>query len=563
MEPQPNPPGPFGALVRLFLARFFENEITASTDDMKGMLFWLLAALVVPGLFIPWLMSFDWQLVAAFDGPQVLRESSRSEKVFYLGFAMVATGLLTAVVWSSLLPERRDALILGVLPVSPRSVVTAKLAALGAYILLVAVSMHVLSAVLFGTMLAAGSGGLFALRGIVAHFLAASGASAAVALSVAAAQGLAMFLVGPRLFGRVSTVLQTAIVGLLVVGLAALPVITFSVVHTLRGTGSRTRPWILSTPPVWFLGLYEWLLGTSDAILRGLAARAGLLLAIAGALTVATYVFAYRRQMRIAVESDGGKEGPVVAKLARALLIAAAGSDPEARAAADFYTATIFRVERHRFVLVVGLAFAVTWSLVGWTALDPAATPAAGWLSLPLSALIFLVAGMRLAASLPGDVRSVWLFGLAEPSRAQARRALERVMFLLGVVPPVALSLPAYWLAWGDRVALFHGAVLLALGVIVVEVLIWNCDGMPCGEPWRVAAANLGFRWPAYVTAFFVVTIAIPRLEVLVVQDGTLAASFVTVLAAVAVATRHASSTHLIVRGGDTHDPVDGILRLS
>src|SRR5687768_7244600 len=102
----------FRALTGAFLARFFESEITTGTDDLKGSFFWLLAALAVPGLFIPWLMVFDWHLIGMFQGPIALREASRAEKAFYLGFAMIASGLLTTIAWSSLLPDRRDTLIL-------------------------------------------------------------------------------------------------------------------------------------------------------------------------------------------------------------------------------------------------------------------------------------------------------------------------------------------------------------------------------------------------------------------------------------------------------------------
>jgi hypothetical protein len=54
----------FLALTRAFLARFFENEITSGTDDLKTSFFWLLSFLSVPGFFLPMTMAFTWQLVA-------------------------------------------------------------------------------------------------------------------------------------------------------------------------------------------------------------------------------------------------------------------------------------------------------------------------------------------------------------------------------------------------------------------------------------------------------------------------------------------------------------------
>ena len=209
----------------------------------------------MPGVFIPWLMVFDWHLIAMFQGADRLREASGAEKTFYLGFSMIASGLLTAIAWSSLLPDHRDTLILGTLPVKPRTVVIAKLAALAGYVAIVAVSMHAMAAFFFGAILSTNSPFLFLVRGMVAHFVAACAASAAVALWVAAAQGVTLAIVGPRLFVRLTTALQAGLVALIALGLAALPTITSSAVDTVRGFGRGMQPWILSTPPVWFLGL--------------------------------------------------------------------------------------------------------------------------------------------------------------------------------------------------------------------------------------------------------------------------------------------------------------------
>ena len=93
----------FGALVRSFLARFFENEITSGTDDLKNSFFWLLAFLMAPGLFMPFVLSFDWEMIARFQGTAVLQVLSRGDKAFYLGFSMVASALIGAIAWNSLL----------------------------------------------------------------------------------------------------------------------------------------------------------------------------------------------------------------------------------------------------------------------------------------------------------------------------------------------------------------------------------------------------------------------------------------------------------------------------
>ena len=268
------------ALVRAFFARFFESEITTATDGLKGPFFWLLSTLAVPGLFIPWMMAFQWQLLARIQGADAVRVASMAEKTFYLGFSMIAAGVITIIAWGSLLPDKRDTLILGSLPVKPSLVVTAKLLALGAYVGFVALFMHGVAAISWGMVLADSLSFGFALRGVGAHLIACSLASITVCVAVASAQGLLLSIVGPRLFRSISTLLQAVLVGLMALCLALLPVMTSSIVHTLDG-GAAAKPWLLRMPPVWFLGVYETLLGTDNPTLRTLGSHAWTAFAVA------------------------------------------------------------------------------------------------------------------------------------------------------------------------------------------------------------------------------------------------------------------------------------------
>lgn len=550
------------ALTRAFLSRFFESEITTGTDDLKGSFFWLLAALAMPGLFIPWLMVFDWHMIGMFQGADALREASRAEKTFYLGFSMIAAGLLTAIAWSSLLPDRRDTLILGALPVRPRTVVTAKIAALAGYIAIVAVSMHVMAGVFFGAILSTNSPFAFLLRGIIAHFLASCAASAWVALAVAAAQGLTLAIAGPQVFRRLATILQVVLVGFMALGLALLPSITSSAVHTVRGFGKQVQPWILSTPPLWFLGLYEWMLGTSEPVIVQLARTAAVALVLPALVILVAYPVAYRRLMVSIVETGQRPGRRALARLITRFLVAGAGRDGAARAAADFFVVTLARVERHRFVLAIALGVAVIWGLPGWRSYVPAGGPQAGLLSFPLVAMMFLLVGLRIASSLPSDVRAAWLFEVHSPSRRRARQALERTMFLLGVAPVVAVSSPIYWWLWDGRVAATHAAICLALGVALIELLIWRCDGMPCGQRWNPARLDLGRRWPLHAALFLLVASGVPRFEVLLFRTSYGTSAFVATLLVIASAARYASAKHRIIPSYDDVDPVAGVLRL-
>ena len=503
------------ALTRAFLARFFENEVTSGTDDLKTSFFWLLSFLAVPGFFMPMTMAFTWQLVAMTQGPEALRVLTRGDKAFYLGYAMVATASITAIAWNSLLTDRRDGLVLGVLPVRPLVIVAARLAALSLYMLLVGVAMNAIASLSFALFLASGSTFTFMARGAVAHFIASVAASACVFLCVAGIQGITLAVCGPRVFSRLTPFLQLVLVGLVVAGFLLLPVIDVSVVDTLAHRGRESRAWLLSTPPLWFLGVYEVLLGTSDPVFHDLAMRAGFVTVAGLAATFCSYPLAYRRVMTAVVEESSGGARFSPLRSAGRLVTLTIGRAPDIRAVSQFFLTTIGRVERHRFVIAASAGIVVAWALPGGLLIMSNRPPAprVELLSLPLAAMAFLVAGMRIAVSLPSEGKAGWMFEVSPPRRGRARATVERTMIAFCILPVAVLFAPLYATLWGWEVALSHSAVSIAMGVLLVELALWRFDATPCARPWNPEGANLGRWWWAYLLGFLLFTIGVPSHE--------------------------------------------------
>ena len=549
------------ALTRAFFARFFESEVTAGIDDLKQTFFWLLAALAAPGVFIPTLMSFEWGIVGRFYGYDVLRLQSIGEKAFYLGVSMLSAGALTAIAWTSLLPDRRDTLILGAMPVRASHIVAGKLAALALYVGLIAAGTHLVGTLFWGSLLGNHAPFSFLLRSFLAHFAASAALTATTALAIAGAQGITLTLLGPRLFQRASIVLQVIVVGALALCFALLPLLNMSAGDTVTG-GRGAQPWLLWLPPMWFLGLYEWMLGNAGPVLDGLAARAAIALAVTVIVVVVTYPLAYQRLMVSVVEA-GRRERGLAARGVQNVLVGLAGRRPAPQAAAEFFTATVARVERQRFVLAITLGLALAWSLPGLRAYEPSARPNASLLALPIAIMMFLLVGLRIASVLPADPRAGWLFEVHDISRKDARQALERMMLALGVVLPIAISAPVYWQLWGATVAATHAVVMAALGVATLELLIWHHIGMPCGQPWTPARMGFGRRWPLHAGLFLLVVIVVPRLEVLLFRNPIGTALFVASLIVLALAARLASARHQIVPVYEEVDPVAGVLRIN
>jgi len=530
------------ALTRAFLARFFENEITSGTDDLKTSFFWLLSFLAVPGLFMPMTMAFTWQLVAMMKGPEVLRVLTRGDKAFYLGFVMIATASITAIAWNSLLADRRDGLVLGVLPVRPLVIVAARLGALSLYVTLVGVAMNTLASLSFGLFLASGSTMAFAARGAVAHFIASVAASACVFLSVAGIQGVVLAAFGPRIFSRLAPLMQLALVGLVVAGFLMLPAIDVSVVDTLAHRGHNVRPWILSTPPLWFLGLYEVVLGTSDPLFHDLATKAVLVTAAGLLATVCSYPLAYRRVM-IAVVQEGSAGVASRLRSAARVLTLATGRASDIRAVSQFFLATVGRVERHRFIIAASVGVTIAWVMPGWMAMASSRPDAPGisLLSLSFSAMVFLIAGIAIAASMPADERSLWMFDVMPPRPAHARAALERTMVFFGVVPVLVMFLPLYAVLWGGMFAITHAMFLIVVGVFVVQLALRRQDGMPCTRPWDLQGLKLDRLWGAYLIGFIIYTTKLPDLELALYGHALGTAVFLGIVGGASVVLRFRS----------------------
>ncbi len=495
------------ALTRTFLVRFFDNEITSGTNDLKASFFNLIAFLATPGFLYPAAKSMNWAFIGRLRGIDTLRTYSLDDKTLYVGLSMIASGIIAAVVWSSLLIDRRDGLVLGVLPVRSRLIVQSKLLAVGAYVGLISLSMHALGAVPFGFLLAAYNTFGFAVKGVVVHFVVSSLACLFVFAAVIAVQGLFLAVLGPRAFARISAWLQLGLVALVFLGLLFVPDIVDAVRPTLAENVARAQPWILWTPPVWFLGLYETLLGTSSPALHALARTAWLALGAAFVVAAVSYPLAYRRVMRDAVERPGGigRVGTLTAP-ARWLssMLAWHGTT---RATMQFFLSTMGRVEWHRFTLAVAGGAALAWGLptvVRWRSLVDGATdtPPLALLALPLSTLTFLLVGLRVASAVPSDLSAGWIFEAASLSRPRVRSGTRRVMLAVGLVPVVLMASTAYWWIWGLELAIKHGLVCLAAGILLIEFLLRHAEGMPCDQPWRPERANLRTWWAAYLIGF-------------------------------------------------------------
>ena len=139
---------PFRLLVRAFFDRFFDSELVSSAIELRQALIFLLAFLAVPGILLS-VGLINQYIYVSHRLPWMLERFSWPHKLFFITYSMLVVGVAAVVVWESLTVDRRDAMILGPLPLGGRTIVSAKLAALLIFLLILAVGVNAASACAF------------------------------------------------------------------------------------------------------------------------------------------------------------------------------------------------------------------------------------------------------------------------------------------------------------------------------------------------------------------------------------------------------------------------------
>jgi hypothetical protein len=228
-------------------------------------------------------------------------------------------------------------------------------------------------------------------------------------------------------------------------------------------------------------------------------------------VAVVSNVLAYRRVMRSAVGA-GVRHGVRLALPFR-LLARLVSRRPDLRAIAEFFLTSLTRVERQRMAIGVGAGAAIAWAVPGlqdWPALLASPTPSIRLLTLPFTVTILMLVAARVAASLPADLKSAWVFDLNPADPVAVRDVIERLFLIGGIAPCAVFSSAIAWWRWGAAAGLTHAAFVAALGTLVVELLLRGLGYVPGTQPWRPEHARLRARWPIYLLGFLWLAAGMP-----------------------------------------------------
>jgi hypothetical protein len=528
-------------LVRTFFSRLFESELMPPGLPQVRLLIWSAALLIGPGLYLPVNMWGRYVYLAAWH-PHLLQPAIWGDKLQLLLLAMVPAGLISLVIWDGVFPDRRDAHILSVLPVSHRLIVVARLSALGLVLALISVLVGVPIGLLYGTLVGSYQGGL--IRAVVGHFISSGLASAFVFCSVLAVQSVLVTVARGRWVHRLIVWGQFSAVILL------LQMVIFRnvMVRGLRGMleASIAQPGGLLTwaPPLWFLGLSEVIAGSSRDVFHVLAWRGVVVTICIAVIAVLLYVISYHRLVHRALETQDvplsaapGLAGRLASWLARPL----AAARPIAYGVFAFAMASFARSRQHRLLfgiyIGVGCAIALAGLLgtvgQGWPA---AMSPSAPLLSISLVLTFLAAVGARVLFAIPMEPAANWVFRLTEQATVRSHVAGARFALLfISAGPPTALLLPVYIGLWGPEIACAHAVYVLALAWLLVEALMWRFGRVPFTCPYVPGKANVRLFWPLYLMLFTTYAYTMAELERWLLQRPAHFAASIATLAAAAL----------------------------
>ena len=487
------------ALGRVFFGRLFENDVFSSSVAASSSVLWLLAFLAVPGVMFSFSQLFAYAHLR-HQPFEVIDRTLLQRETFHIDFVMGVAGLITMMVWSSLTPDRRDAHVLGPLPITSRQQALARLLALFTFFGLFIAAMAIPTGVAH-PFVTVGAENIIELPArIVGHIIAATFAGAFVFFILVNAQLILAALFGPGAIKAVTLPLQMLAMAGMILGLISSGTITDLLIAHSNDAGGG----LLWNPAAWFVGIYRWVAGDARPVFAMLAIRGALAGAGIVLITLVLYPLAYDRCLRNVIAAEGRRTSAMsrgwasmAARLLRPLL-----PWPLQRGIAAFMLATLGRSHTHRFIigLYAGLAFLLSLPLVGRL---PEMHFQYGWFAIPLGLVFWAVCGLRYSLMLPVEPVANWIFKLTEPvDKGKVLTTVVTVIMSLSALPIASVFAGAALLLGFQRLAVNVFLIVFLAGLCLTELLTltmktvpFSCTYLPGQLKLRVYWAPFFFLW--------------------------------------------------------------------
>jgi hypothetical protein len=498
-----------------FFRRFFDNDTLSLAAETETSVIRALCAFAVPSLMVAF-----WLLPSYPGVPPRTVWAIAADRYFFLLYSFVGMGAVATFQWEMLFPDRADFLILLPLPLKSGELFKAKGKALLTFLGMFLVAANLFAAILYPAVSTPGNASY--LHTLVAHVSAITLAGVFSAATMLAVAGVAICLLPPAVFRTLSPILQSLAITLLVVLFLLFPLISSHLQPLLEGNPGIA----LSIPPLWFLGIYEYLAMGAAAPANSIAlAQTGLLAtAAACALAIAAYPLAWQRQKKRALEGASGTRKQRRSLLA-SILHTTLFRQPQQRAVFHFLTQTITRFPRYQVYLAIysgvglALALASTLTLQAQPASSRVPLQLAFWQPglhalIPLL-LFWMILGLKAAFAFPADMQARWVFPMNLPTAETNHAAKSAKIWLLlccalltAII--VAFLLVLHWSYWTLAIQTLVG---ICLSLLLANLFFLGRTRIPFTSPRLPGRANLAQVFVLYLAVFPAIVLATVNLE--------------------------------------------------
>ena len=490
----PNEAKQIRILFRAFLSRILDFELLSSGAESQNLLVQFAALLgafnfVLTILLVP-------RYGTSTQSHAALIVNAWHDEEFLIATTLAVTAFLMVLSWETLIPDRRDCIALGVLPVRSRTILLAKLAAIGSATSAAVLLVNVFTCFCYPLVLLPSGGGFFTLlRTFLAYWITMLAAGIFIACAVLSIQGILSQILPQRLFFRVSGLLQVTVFFLVL----AIYFLKPPLAAPAELFASRPSSWLLWTPSYWFFGLFHKLNGSAPGrAFNWLALRAvwALLTSLLGA-TVA-YALGYARTMRRIVEQPDilpAERSRGTGKLLR-WLQRKAFKNPLQRALMLFTARTLARSRQHRLLIAFYSGIGVAVALAYFNSLQQDNSPEIlrinAFFTASLFLLFFAILSMRVSFVFPHTLRANWIFRTTLVHRpSEYLNAVRSSVYLMAALPIWIGCGVLFFGMWSKRPAFGNLLVLILIGIVIVERSLNGFRKLPFACSYLPGKANL------------------------------------------------------------------------
>jgi len=493
-------------LTRHFFLRLFINDFVFFEDSMQQKVIALIAMLAV----------FSGHLAKALLTKYLwVRDMNTSwvEKSYFLLFAMLVMGFISILEWDLIFPDSRDFSNLMPLPLRVRTTFLSKFTSFFLFVCLFALAITSLSTFVFWIHLPKWQSPslIFSIRFVLTHIVTVLAACLSISFIFALIIGILLTVLGRRIFDLASVYIRSLMMIALVflISFFLFELIDISQIFpSLIELKENSPSFLYLFPPMWFVGLYETLLGNTDPLFRALAKGAvpAVILPLIGLFLISAA--SYRKYLGKKQEVKRQKKHFYkVHEGLKDSFNAVFLKNPIQRAVFYFFGNTMRKSNFHRMrlasYLVVAMGIVLILLAAKTTTLGNIDSFDKTILSIPFILSFFLVMGIRATSQIPVSVEANWIFRLRETAGTKHYvTGFKKGILFFVLVPLFVVLFVFYTILWGWTFASLFCLFGFAVSILLAEIVFINHRKIPFSCTYLPGKGKIHIFWIVYLISF-------------------------------------------------------------